>query len=137
MAPQAAIEASLREWREDPLVFSADADRLRKFLDRRRSEVPGAPPTEATAHHDPTVPVVDAVRAQLAAVLGLDRADRLDLGASLFDLGIDSMLAVDLRKRTVSLATLTGEITVAQLVEKLESADGLSDGAQKVDIARD
>jgi mycobactin polyketide synthetase MbtD len=144
MAPQAAIEASLREWREDPLVFSADADRLRKFLDRRRSEVPGAPPTEATAHHDPTVPVVDAVRAQLAAVLGLDRADRLDLGASLFDLGIDSMLAVDLRKRlnrvigrTVSLATLTGEITVAQLVEKLESADGLSDGGQKVDIARD
>lgn len=138
MAPREAIEASLRDWRDDPLVFSADAARLRIFLGGRRPE-----PTVA-AHRAPEMPVVDAVRGQLAAVLGIERAGELNLGDSLFDLGVDSMLALDLRKRlkrvigrTVSLATLMGEITGAELVEQLEGADERSDRAQKVDVSRD
>lgn len=148
MAPNDAIEASLRDWHDDPLVFSADPARLRIFLDSRRSEAPGKHyrATDATAPNsaDTTVPLVDAVRSQLAAVLGIAQVGELNLEESLFDLGVDSMLAVELRKRlkrmtgrTVSLATLMGEITGDELVEKLEGADERSDGAQKVDIARD
>jgi mycobactin polyketide synthetase MbtD len=148
MAPREAIGASLREWHDDPLVFSADPARLRIFLDSRRSEAPGkhyrATDVSAPNPADTTVSVVDAVRSQLAAVLGIVQVGELNLEESLFDLGVDSMLAVELRKRlkrmtgrTVSLATLMGEITGDELVEKLEGADERSDGAQKVDIARD
>jgi mycobactin polyketide synthetase MbtD len=153
MAPRAAIEASLHEWDDDPLVFSADAARFQIFLDGRQSEESGRHQRsmEVTAHNpaETTVSVVDAVRSQLAAVLGIAQAGDLNLTESLFDLGIDSMLAVELRKRlkrmtgrTVSLATLMGEITGDELVEKLEGADerpdiAQQDVAQKVDIARD
>lgn len=135
MAPHEAIEASLREWHDDPLVFAADPVRLRIFLDGRRSEAPGRPSdvTEVAAPNpaDTTVSVVDAVRSQLAAVLGIVRVGELNLEESLFDLGVDSMLAVELRKRlkhiigrTVDLATLMGDLTGDELVVKLEGADG-------------
>ncbi len=148
MAPQEAIEASLHEWHDDPLVFSADAARLRIFLNSRRSEPPGKHyrATEVAAHSpaDSEVSVVDAVRSQLAAVLGIEQAGELNLEESLFDLGVDSMLALDLRKRlkriigrTVPLATLLSEITGDELVEKLEGADERFETAQKVDISRD
>jgi mycobactin polyketide synthetase MbtD len=144
MTPRDAIEASLRDWPDDPLVFAADTARLRIFLGGGRSEARcratevGPPPA------DGPVPVVDAVRSQLAALLGIEPPSELNLGDSLFDLGVDSMLALDLRKRlnrtigrTVSLATLMGEITGAELVEQLEGADERSDRAQKVDVSRD
>ncbi len=83
MAPQEAIEASLREWHDDPLIFSADAARLRIFLDSRRSEPPGRHyrATQVAAHNpaDTEVSVVDAVRSQLAAVLGIERAGDVNL----------------------------------------------------------
>jgi mycobactin polyketide synthetase MbtD len=138
MTPRDAIEASLRDWHDDPLVFSADAARLRIFLDARRSQ-PAEP-----RHPAAELPVVEAVRGQLAAVLGIERPGEVNLEASLFDLGVDSMLALELRKRlkrtigrTVSLATLMGEITGAEIVEQLEGADERSDTAQKVDVSRD
>jgi mycobactin polyketide synthetase MbtD len=132
MAPRQAVEASLRDWHVDPLVFSADAARLQIFLDSTHSEPLGPA--------DTNMPVVDVVRSQLAAVLGIQQAGELNLEETLFDLGVDSMLAVDLRKRlkkvigrTVPLAALLDEITGDELVAKLEDADT----AQKVDIARD
>jgi mycobactin polyketide synthetase MbtD len=144
MAPGDAIEASLRDWHDDPLVFSADAARLRIFLGAGRSEARHRATEVASPPAGAAVPVVDAVRGQLAAVLGIERPSELDLAASLFDLGVDSMLALDLRKRlkrtigrTVSLATLMGEVTGAELVEQLEGADERSDRAQKVDVSRD
>jgi mycobactin polyketide synthetase MbtD len=144
MAPREAIEASLREWRDDPMVFSADPDRVRIFLDSRRSEAATRPGMEASPDAADAVPVVDAVRTQLAAVLGIERAGEVNLSESLFDLGVDSMLAVDLRKRlkrvvgrTVSLATLMGEITGDELVAQLSRAEQPPETAQKVDISRD
>lgn len=148
MAPAQAIEASLREYDVDPVVFAADAGRLQMFLDSMQShppdhlsrtiEVAGAGPAAGTAT------VVDAVRSQLAVVLGIRQAGELNLETSLFDLGIDSMLAVDLRNRlkrttgrTVSLATLMGEITGDELVEKLEAPASAPKQTQKVDIPRD
>ncbi len=131
MAPQQAIEASLRDWHDDPLLFAADAARLRIFLDSGRCRASEVAADDAAN----TLSVVDAVRSQLATVLGVAHAGRIDLTESLFDLGVDSMLALDLRKRlkrmlgrTVSLATLMGEITGDELVEKLGGADE----AQKV-----
>ncbi|MGE2817270.1 mycobactin polyketide synthase MbtD [Mycobacterium heidelbergense] len=139
MAPRDAIGASLCDWHDDPLVFSADAARLRIFLGTKRSEEPDRPSEMDSV--DAAVPIVDAVRSQLAAVLGIAAAGQLDLTESLFDLGIDSMLAVELRKRlkkttgrAVSLATLMGEITGDELVEQLERADERSEAAQKVDL---
>ncbi|MEB3983442.1 mycobactin polyketide synthase MbtD [Mycobacterium sp. 663a-19] len=140
MTPRRAIEASLREHSADPLVFAADAARLRELLDGRQSRPRDArvitPADNAT--------IADTVRTQLAAVLGVRRTGELNLEESLFDLGIDSMLAVDLRNRlkrmtgrTVSLATLMGEITGAELVEKLEGAHERPDTERKVEVSRD
>jgi mycobactin polyketide synthetase MbtD len=149
MSPRQGIEASLREWHLDPLVFSADAARLQVFLDNRNAEpFENREPTEDIAAATTDMPVVDAVRNQLAAVLGIQQAGEVNLEESLFDLGVDSMLAVDLRKRlkrvigrTVPLAALLDEITGDELVSKLESApesaQARSDTAQKVDISRD
>jgi len=143
MSPREAIEVSLREWHVDPLVFSADAARLQIFLDSRKAEPSeNRFPTEDLAATD--MPIVDAVRHQLAAVLGIQQAGEVNLEESLFDLGVDSMLAVDLRKRlkrvigrTVPLAALLDEITGDELVSKLESGNERSDATQKVDILRD
>jgi mycobactin polyketide synthetase MbtD len=144
MVPHEAIEASLRDWHDDPLVFSADAARLRIFVDGGRSEPTGGQDRATDLPAGAAVSVIDAVRSQLAAVLGVERSGELSLGESLFDLGVDSMLALDLRRRlkrtigrTVSLATLMGEITGAELVEILEGAGERPDRAAKVDVSRD
>lgn len=140
MVPLDAIDASLRDWHADPLVFSGDAARLRIFLSAMRSEEPSDPQLSDMTN----VTVVDAVRGQLAAVLGLQHGGELDLAESLFDLGVDSMLAVDLRKRlkrligrTVPLAHLLDDITGEELIVKLEDAGERPEAAQKVDITRD
>lgn len=135
MDPQRAIEASLRDWTDDPLIFAADAARLRIFLGGNSSgELPDVITREPAGS---PVAVVDAVRTHLAAVLGIAQGGQVDLATSFFDLGVDSMLALDLRGRlkrtlgrTVSLATLTGDITGAELVAELEL--GRSDEARKV-----
>ncbi|KUI30403.1 polyketide synthase [Mycobacterium sp. IS-1742] len=124
MVPQQAIEASLREHTVDPLVLAADPHRIRMFSggdEPVRAQV--APETPAAAPMD----TADAVRGELAAVLKIIDPAGIDLDASLFDLGVDSLLALDLRKRfrrvmgrTVPLATLLGGVTGAELVAELD-----------------
>lgn len=122
MAPEHAIEASLRDHPGDPLVFSADRDRLRVFLDSaagtENRSAPTAPDDADTAAQ---------VRTEVAAVLGLEAAS-IDLATSLLDLGVDSLLALDLRKRLqwvtghkVALATLLGGITGEELIADLDT----------------
>ncbi len=60
----------------------------------------------------------------------IPQAGEVNWAESLFDLGVDSMLALDLRNRlkrsigaTVSLATLMGDITGDGLSRNLEDAD--------------
>lgn len=64
--------------------------------------------------------------AELAAVLGLDRTDDIDMHRALTDLGMDSLLALDLRKRLarttgrrVALGPLLAGMTAAQLTATL------------------
>lgn len=126
MVPELAVEAGLRDYPSDPLVFTADAERLRTFLGGGREPA-------AAVNHAPKTPDSEAADAKgamqiaLGAVLKLTDTSALDLDTSLLDLGIDSLLAIDLRKklknatgRSVPLATILGGATAAELIEHLE-----------------
>ena len=61
-------------------------------------------------------------------MLKLQDTTGLDLDESLLDLGVDSLLALDLRKKlkkatgqSVPLATILGGVTATELIEHLES----------------
>ena len=122
------MEAGLRDYPADPLVFTADAERLRTFLGAAAQPEPvvvtaEAPLDDAAEAADAT----GAMRIALGAVLKLDDTTGLDLDASLLDLGVDSLLAIDLRKklkkatgRAVPLATILGGATAAEVIEHLE-----------------
>lgn len=134
MAPEIAIEASLREHRSDPLILAADRDRLRTFFDSRNAH--GAEPETTTTGID----IAGRVRAELAAALNLGNAAAVDLNASLLDLGVDSLLALDLRKRlrrvtgkSVPLAALLGGITGDELIASIEDPER----SEKVETTRD
>lgn len=138
MAPDTAIAASLCEHRGDPLVMTADPERLRVFLDDHTA---GETPSE-TAGLDEAASVADRAMAELAAVLKLD-ANTIDPEMSLLDLGLDSLLALDLRKRLmratgtkVALATLLGGITARGLITSLNDPTG-SPRTEKVETTRD
>lgn len=134
MPPDAAIEASLRDHLSDPLILAADRDRLRTFFDSQ--DAVETEPEATTSGIDTAV----RVRAELAAALKLGDAATIDLSASLLDLGLDSLLALDLRKRlrratgrSVPLADLLGGITGGELIANLETPDA----SGKVDTSRD
>lgn len=141
MEPELAVEASLFDYPRDPVVLAADPERLRVFLGAaEQSETPAAtaPAVAGSAEAD-TMAAPDAVRSQLALVLNV-AAETVDLDSSLFDLGVDSLLALDLRNRlkrltgrTVSLATLLGGITGTDLIAGLETPHS----TEKVDSSRD
>lgn len=113
-----AVEAALREYPGDPLLYSADQARLQMFLGQESHTV------TAEAISAPTGTEPDqVVRAELAATLKLGDPGGIDLTESLVDLGVDSLLALDLRKRlrratgaAVPLARLLGGITGFELV---------------------
>lgn len=133
MSPDAAVEASLRDHGEDPLLFSADQARLRVFLEIRTAERAET----AAATTQPDSDTTTLVTAELGAVLNID-AGSIDLETSLLDLGVDSLLALDLRKRLqrttghkVSLAVLLGGITGGELIADLDSKER----SEKVDNA--
>lgn len=134
MDPDVAIEAALGTPASAPLIFSADAERLATLL--------GAAPVDAEPAALQQVPVAigagadaeDVVRHELSAVLKLGDPGGIDLTAALFDLGLDSLLALDLRKRlrrgtgrSVPLAGLLSGITGIELV------DLLTDRSEKVE----
>ena len=134
MAPDIAIEASLRDHRGDPLILAADRDRLRTAFESDNSHE--AESDTATTEID----ISTRVRAELAAALNLGDATAVDLGASLLDLGVDSLLALDLRKRLrratgkpVPLAALLSGITGGELIASLEGPQR----SEKVESTRD
>ncbi|MGE2733214.1 mycobactin polyketide synthase MbtD [Mycolicibacterium vaccae] len=113
-----AVAASLRDHPDDPLIYSADRRRLQMFADAPAAETP-EPGSRAT---DTTTVVVT----ELTAVLGVDEP-AVDLTASLLDMGVDSLLALDLRKRlrratgrSVPLAAMLGGMTGTELIAGLD-----------------
>ncbi len=135
MDADAAIQASLRPHDGDPLIFRADFDRLRMFFESQGVPAPlrGEPPAgtaafEAAADARGVATITEIVRGALAAALSAASPDSVDLNTALVDLGVDSLLALDLRKRlrrstgrAVPLGRLLGGITGAQLIDDLQS----------------
>lgn len=128
MLPDRAAQVCLRDWATDPLVFTADPDRLRTFLGDSTEET-GATGGDIPATGGTTDPA-GAVRTALGVVLKVADASALDLAESLLDLGVDSLLALDLRKKLtqatghkVPLATILGGISGTELIEHLEKTD--------------
>lgn len=134
MDSEAAISASLRNnVGEDPLIFAADFDRLQILVESQGSSIGFAAAAAAREPQGVTDgdgfgerSVAEVVRAELAAALRLGGPASVDLNTALIDLGVDSLLALDLRKRlrrgagrSVPLAKLLGGITGAQLIEAL------------------
>ncbi|MEO3761122.1 mycobactin polyketide synthase MbtD [Mycobacterium sp. B14F4] len=131
MEPDAAVAASLRDHAHDPLLLAADHDRLQVFLD---SQSAASPTSVDAAPADTGGDTAARVRADLAAVLNLQPAS-IDLETPLLDLGVDSLLALDLRKRLhrttghkVPLATLLGGITGGALIASLDSTTRSTEG---------
>lgn len=126
MTPERAVETCLRDFAGDPLVFSADPARLRVFLG-------GTQPEPAPGRPEPSLDGLDAagvLRVALGSVLNLPADTALEPSTSLLDLGVDSLLALDLRKKlkkaagvNVPLATILGGATVAEVLEHLEEPD--------------
>ncbi|OBB87010.1 polyketide synthase [Mycobacterium colombiense] len=131
MEPEQAIEASLYRYEGDPLIFDADFERLQVFFESQGMPMPftvsragGDEAHEAAAGK----PLADIVRAELAATLHLGDSLSIDPGTPLIDLGVDSLLALDLRKRlrrtvgnSVPVSRMLGGITVTELIDALRA----------------
>jgi mycobactin polyketide synthetase MbtD len=132
MEPEQAIEASLYRYEGDPLIFDADFERLQVFFDSQGMPMPFT--VSHTGEDDGRevsieTPLAEIVRAELAATLHLGDSPSIDPGTSLIDLGMDSLLALDLRKRlrrmvgnSVPVSRMLGGITVTELIEALRAA---------------
>lgn len=136
LLPMPSSEAAaglLADHRTDALLFASDEARLRIFFEHNGidSELTDLA-TDAEAADDRSHgSAQDVVRIALASVLDLDEP-ALDLGSALIDIGVDSLLALDLRKhllratgQSVSLARLLGGISGLQL------ADALTEGGHR------
>ncbi|WP_118915450.1 mycobactin polyketide synthase MbtD [Mycobacterium shigaense] len=144
MDPGLAIEAGLYRYDADPLIFDADFDRLAVFFESQGM------PTPFSATHDGDaagggdgVPqqLAEVVRAELAATLHLGDPASIDPSASLIDLGVDSLLALDLRKRlrrtvgnAVPVAHMLGGITVHELIDAVRAGSPQARDARKVGV---
>ena len=124
MDPERAIEACLRDHRADPLIYAADTTRLHRFLGAAGGTA-SAPPAEPSLTG---LDVAGVLRVSLAAVLNLPADVDPEPSASLLDLGVDSLLALDLRKKlkkatgaNVPLATILGGATVAEVTEHMQN----------------
>ncbi|WP_156659480.1 MULTISPECIES: mycobactin polyketide synthase MbtD [unclassified Mycobacterium] len=130
MAPEPAIEAGLCRYDADPLVFDADLDRLAVFFESQGMSMPFSARRGGDGGADtPTAkPLAEVVRTELAATLHLDDSVSIDPSAPLIDLGVDSLLALDLRKRlrrtvgsSVPVARMLGGITLSELIDALRA----------------
>lgn len=130
MDPELAIEASLYDYGGDPLIFDADFDRLAVFFESQGMPMPFSSMSSSDSFQgengSAAKPLADVVRAELAATLHLGDSSSIDPSASLIDLGVDSLLALDLRKRlrrtvggSVPVARMLGGITVHELIDAL------------------
>jgi mycobactin polyketide synthetase MbtD len=143
MQAEAALDASLAPYKEDPLIFAADFDRLRVFFQSQGTLSSfGRSPNGDTAparNHFSTKPLAEVVRSELAATLQLGDVS-VDPSVSLIDLGLDSLLALDLRRRlrrsvgrSAPVAQMLGGITVSELIDVMRPGET----PERLDFTRD
>ena len=133
MPPAAAASVLLRAHQINPLVFSADLDRLGLLFDSQavNTDFGEHSPTDLETHDGSQHCARDVVLAEVASALGL-APNGIDLDAALVDIGVDSLLALELRKRlrrvtgrSVPLAKLLGGISGVELAEALDDTGGV------------
>jgi mycobactin polyketide synthetase MbtD len=145
MRPEFAVDASLGRYGDDPLIFDADFDRLRVFFESQGIAMPFHSPTDLAdaerRNRSGGRPLADVVRAEVAATLHVDDSVSIDPTASLIDLGLDSLLALDLRRRlrravghSAPVARMLGGITVKELIDVLGSGSTNDQEIRKVGI---
>jgi mycobactin polyketide synthetase MbtD len=143
MRPESAVEASLGRYGDDPLIFDADFDRLRVFFDSQGISMPFDSSTDGAnalqRNHSGGRPLADVVCTELAATLHVGDSVSIDPTASLIDLGLDSLLALDLRRRlrravgqSAPVARMLGGITVNELIDVLGSGSTNGQDMRKV-----
>jgi hypothetical protein len=110
-------------------TLAATAPRLLSALVRAR-------PRRATATEERRRPVVEETRAQIAAALGYESLDAVQMELSFLELGFDSLVSLDLRKRLQAVTGVALPATVmfdhatpAALVEHLRGLVDEEDGA--------
>jgi mycobactin polyketide synthetase MbtD len=132
MDPELALDAGLYRYDGDPLIFDANFDRLMVFFESQGMPITFCAASDrAGAERDgesAARPLAEVIRAELAATLHLTDSTSIDPSASLIDLGVDSLLALDLRKRlrravgsSVPVARMLGGITVRELIDALRT----------------
>jgi mycobactin polyketide synthetase MbtD len=145
MRPEPAVDASLARYPDDPLIFDADFDRLRVFFESQGIPTPFSLPVgtdDALQHnHSGVRSLADVVCTELAATLHSGESVSIDPSASLIDLGLDSLLALDLRRRlrravgySAPVAAMLGGITVNELIDVLGSGSTDGQDMRKVGI---
>jgi mycobactin polyketide synthetase MbtD len=101
--------------------------------------------TAPTGSHISAKPLADVVRSELAATLHLGDVS-VDPSVSLIDLGLDSLLALDLRRRlrravghSAPVAQMLGGITVSELIDVLRPsiASPAPPTRERLDFTRD
>ncbi|HWH94446.1 MAG TPA: type I polyketide synthase [Baekduia sp.] len=107
---------------------AATAPRLLSALVRVR-------PRRASAGADRRRPVVEETRAQIAAALGYESLDTVQMELSFLELGFDSLVSLELRKRLQAVTGLALPATImfdhptpAALVDHLKGLLGETDG---------
>jgi mycobactin polyketide synthetase MbtD len=145
MRPDLAVDAGLARYPDDPLIFDADFDRLRVFFESQGLPASFSPPTGSgdapRRNHAGARSLGDVVCTELAATLQSGDAVSIDPAASLIDLGLDSLLALDLRRRlrravgySAPVAAMLGGITVSELIDVLGAGSTDGQDMRKVGI---
>jgi mycobactin polyketide synthetase MbtD len=135
MQPESAVAASLGRFSDNPMIFDADFDRLRVFFESQGIAMPFHLPadTDDTVERDDldARPLAEVVHDTLVATLHLADSVSIDTESSLIDLGLDSLLALDLRRRlrravghSAPVARMLGGITVNELIDVLGATNG-------------
>lgn len=152
MDAHAAVDASLGRYAGDPLIFAADFERLGVFFQSQGTPMPfSVSPNGDTASAGNNVdvkPLAEIVCSELAATLHLGDWVSVDPSVPLIDLGLDSLLALDLRRRlrravghSAPVAQMLGGITVSELIDALRPGSASGSAVprirEKVDSTRD